>query len=157
MVGREDREEDPNGVVMRSTADYSGELSRLLRTATEQGLPANLALHAGEALDMGEGTMQRRNLEVLAELAKKYPDSHMRGAHLVGLEHDSITERISGHSTRGIMKDFIKSNVAAELCPISNEALGTSRGAKDAAGRYTDKVMNSLCTSVSGDDPTYFG
>lgn len=160
VVGREDKEADPNGTVMRSTADFAEELERLLRTATEQGLPANLALHAGEALDMGAGTMQRRNLEVLADLAKKYPKSRMRGAHLVGLEHGGgITEQtqVSRDSTRGFMEDFKKSNVAAELCPISNEALGTSAGPRDAAKRYTDKIMVSLCCSVSGDNPTYFG
>ncbi|KAK7744832.1 hypothetical protein SLS62_009994 [Diatrype stigma] len=164
VVGREDKETDPNGTPMRSTADFAEELERLLRTATEQGLPANLALHAGEALDMGEGTMQRRNLEVLADLAKKYPKSRMRGAHLVGLEHDHDGIRepvISGDNnntnTRDIMEDFKKNNVAAELCPISNEALGTSAGPRDAARRYTDKIMVSLCTGVSGDNPTYFG
>lgn len=147
IVGREDQDN------MRSTAEYKDQLDDLLNQASENDLPANLALHAGEALGVTKDTKPGQNMQVLAELADKYKDkSKMRGAHLVGFEYAETNGDVEDW-----MEKFDKNNVGAELCPVSNEVLGTSLSAEDHANRYGIYIMEHLSTSVSGDDPTYFG
>ncbi|CAJ2507451.1 Uu.00g086370.m01.CDS01 [Anthostomella pinea] len=153
IVGREDKDTDASGLTFYNNRHFKAELVRLLKNAPEG--TRNLSLHAGEAIDMSPDAAARVNMEMLAELAEEFRDSLMRGGDLVGLEHDSDTS--GDQSTADVMKSFESTNVAAELCPVSNEGLGTALTAVDGADRFQTKIMLHLYTSVSGDDPTFFG